>query len=242
MSALDTRDDLRELAEHYETVASLDLTPDPSGVRGVPGSRVPPGAQAILDADEVGRVIGEVDAWAEFLVHVLVDERMEIGGSAHVQAAATPGRLRYAGDRADHFLDHDDELLRLAFADDLHEHLKAMRRLSKRALRFVRTGMACQDPTCTGQYVSALPRAGQQADGAITCDRCKHQVPHSVWSSWPRARVEWVTVEHAARIAGVSVPAVKMRASRLKWRRQGTGREVRYHVADVRGEVSNIPA
>jgi len=97
--------------------------------------------------------------------------------------------------------------------------------------------MPCSDPTCTGQYVADLPRVGKPTAGDITCDRCKHRVPHSVWSSWPRARVEWVTVEHAARIAGVSVGAVKMRASRLRWRRQGTGREVRYHVDDVRGEV-----
>ena len=236
MSALDTRDDLRELAEHYETVASLDLTPDPSGVRGVPGSRVPPGAQAILDEDEVGRVVGEVDAWAEFLVHVLADEQDARTGPT------TVARLRHVGEWADHFLSHDDELLRLAFTDDLHEHLKAMRRLSKRALRFVRTGTPCQDPTCTGQYVADLPRVGKPTAGDITCDRCKHKVPHSVWSSWPRARVEWVTVEHAARIAGVGVGAVKMRASRLKWRRQGTGREVRYHVDDVRGEVAAATA
>ena len=242
MSALDTRDDLRELAEHYETVASLDLTPDPSGVRGVPGSRVPPGAQAVLDEDEVGRVVGEIDAWAEFLVHVLADEKATTATIAGTYIAGTGLRLRLVGEHAAHFLDHDDEMLRLAFADDLHEHLKAMRRLSKRALRFVRTGMGCQDPTCTGQYVADLPRVGKPTAGDITCDRCKHKVPHSVWSSWPRARVEWVTVEHAATIAGTTVAAVKMRASRLKWRRQGTGREVRYHVDDVRGEVATATA
>lgn len=229
MSTLDTRDDLRELAEHYETVASLDLTPEPSGVRGVPGSRVPPGAQQILDADEVGRVLTAVDDWAEFCAHVLVDEQ-------EVTAPhSTPARLREVGEHAAHFLDHEDQMLALAFGDDLHEHLKAMRRLSKRALRFVRTGMACQDPTCAGQYVSALPRAGQQADDAITCERCGHRVPHSVWSSWPRARVEWITAEHAGRILDVSVAAVWQRAKRERWRRQGSGREVRYHVQDVRG-------
>jgi len=237
MSALDTRDDLRELAEHYETVASLDLTPDPSGVRGVPGSRVPPGAQAILDADEVGRALREVDEWAAFLAHVLFEER-----EATCPSNLTVPVLRFIGEHTDHFLNHDDEMLRITFTSDLNDHLWAVRRLSSRALRFVRTGMACQDPTCTGQYVSALPRAGQQADDAITCDRCRHRVPHSVWSSWPRARVEWVTVEHAATIAGTTVAAVKMRASRLKWRRQGAGREVRYHVDDVRGEVAAATA
>jgi len=236
VSALDTRDDLRELAEHYETVASLDLTPDPSGVRGVPGSRVPPGAQAILDADEVKTALGEIDEWAMFLVHVLVDERDA------PCVGMTPAILRHVGEWAGHFLDHDDEGLRLAFADDLKRHSRNLSRLASRALRFVRTGTPCQDPTCTGQYVADLPRVGKPTAGDITCDRCKHKVPHSVWSSWPRARVEWVTVEHAATIAGTTVAAVKMRASRLKWRRQGTGREVRYHVDDVRGEVATATA
>ena len=235
MSALDTRDDLRELAEHYETVASLDLTPDPSGVRGVPGSRVPPGAQAILDADEVKTALGEIDEWAMFLVHVLVDERDA------PCVGMTPAILRHVGEWAGHFLDHDDEGLRLAFADDLKRHSRNLSRLASRALRFVRTGTPCQDPTCTGQYVADLPRVGKPTAGDITCDRCKHKVPHSVWSSWPRARVEWVTVEHAARIAGVSVAAVKMRASRLKWRRQGVGREVKYYLPHVRGEQIGAP-
>lgn len=239
MSALDARDDLREMADTYVTVASLDLSPDPSGVRGVPGSRVPPGAQAILDADEVGRVLREVDEWARFLQRVLLNEAGIMGG---LPTATTQGALRHVAEHAAHFLDHDDEGLRLAFTDDLRQHKQALNRLSRRALRFVRTGMGCQDPTCNGQYVADLPRIGKPTDGAITCDRCRHRVENSVWTSWPRARVEWVTVEHAARMLDTTINTVRIRAHRLKWKRQGTGRNVKYYVPDVRGERDTIPA
>ena len=59
-------------------------------------------------------------------------------------------------------------------------------------------------------------------------------VPHAVWSSWPRARVRYITVAHAAKMLETTEAGVKMRASRGKWRRVGTGRDVRYDVDDVR--------
>jgi len=230
-SGLDVRDDLRELADHYETVAAADPASQAGGATSKPGPRLPPGAMEMLDADEVRRALEPVDEWAEFCVHVLVDE-------CDIQAPDwTPGRLRTIGEHVAHFLGHDDVMLALSFVDDLREHLRALRRLARRGVRIVRTGMACQDPTCLGQYMSALPHAGH-GDDAIECERCHHRVPHSVWSGWPRARVEWVTVEHAARIAGTTVAAVKMRASRGKWRRTGSGADVRYNIHDVRGEAT----
>ena len=230
-SRLDVRDDLRELADHYETVAAADPASQAGGATSKPGPRLPPGAMEMLDADEVRRALEAVDEWAEFCAHVLVDERDATAPDS------TPARLRMVGEHVEHFLDHDDVMLSLSFVDDLREHLRSLRRLARRGVRIVRTGMVCQDPTCSGQYVSALAPAGQ-GDDAIECERCHHRVPHSVWSGWPRARVEWVTVEHAARIAGTTVAAVKMRASRGKWRRTGSGADVRYNIHDVRGEAT----
>jgi hypothetical protein len=46
--------------------------------------------------------------------------------------------------------------------------------------------------------------------------------------------VRWITIEHAARLLDTTVPAVRMRASRMHWHRVGTGRDVRYSVEDVR--------
>jgi len=221
--ALGARDDLREMAQLYETIASLDLTPEPGGAHGVPGSRVPPGMQEILDADEVTGGLREVDEWAAFLVHVLTDERDTS------DPGLTPARLRMVGEHAQHFLDHDDELLALAFRDESRDHLKALRKLAQRGMRHVRTGMQCQDPTCVGHYGAVV---GGTAEGAICCDKCKHRVEYQVWSSWPRTG-HYVTVKHAASIAGTTVEAIKKRASRGKWRRMGEGRDVRYHSDDV---------
>lgn len=230
VAALNARDDLLELAERYETVKSLDLTPAPAVGRTAPGSRLPPGMQEVLDQDEILQAVTAVDEWAEFLAHVIADER-EVS-----MPDATPARLREVAKHIAHLIGHEDEMLALSVADDLHTHLKAIRRLCGRAVRRVRTGVRCQMVTCSGYYVSPLGAVGDRHDDALECDKCKHRVPHSVWSSWPKARVKYVTVEHAANMVNTTVAAIKMRAARAKWRRVGTGRDVRYHVDDVRGE------
>lgn len=233
-SALDLRDQLTELAEHAETVASLDPSVRAQGGgRSVPGSRLPPGMSEIVDADEVDVALTALDDWAEFAVHVLLDE-----ADVPTIPDGTPARLRLIAQHTAHFIDHEDELLALSFADDIHDHLKTLRRLARRGTRVVQTGMQCQDITCKGHLVSPLGREGSDRhDADLHCDRCGAVVPHIVWSGWPRARVTYVTVEHAARIAGTTVDVVKRRASRGKWRRVGTGRDVRYHVDDVRGDT-----
>jgi hypothetical protein len=236
-TAYGLRDQFREVADLLETVAAIEPTAEPGGgVRSVPGSRLPPGMREILDADEVTTAIDALSEWAEFCVHILLDE-------ADVPAIpdATPARLRLAGEHAAHFLHHDDELLALTIQDDLHEHLKIMRRLARRGTRVVQTGMRCQVVTCSGRLVSPLGRPGSDRhDADLHCDKCGAVVPHIVWSAWPKARVTYVTVEHAAKIAGTTVDAVKRRASRGKWRRVGTGRDVRYHVDDVRGDTPEL--
>lgn len=243
-SALNVRDDLRELAERYETVAALDLSPEGAeGIRTAPGSRVPPGAQEVLDADEIRRALAAVDDWATFLAHVLVDE-LEL-----TAPDSTPARLRLAGEHAAHFADAadssatvdvelastGDRLAALAFLDDLHRHLVAIRRLANRGVRRIPTKHRCTQSACDGMLVSTL---GEDSDAALRCDRCGTIVPFSVWSSWPRTRVTYITAEHAMHMLGVpSVQAVWQRASRGKWRRVGTGRDVRYHVDDVRADA-----
>jgi hypothetical protein len=236
IDTLNARDDFRELAERYETVAALDVHPSPPVGRATPGSRLPPGMQEVLDRDEVRTALTAVDDWAEFLVHVLADEREMTAPDS------TPARLRLIGEQAAHFLEHEDELLALSVADDLHDHLRTLRRLAGRAVRRVQTGVRCQHPACEGRLVSPLGTTDDRHDAALVCDKdSRHTVPHSVWSSWPRARVQYVTVEHAARMLGTSVAAVKMRASRGRWRKIGTGRDVRYSVDDVR-EASGMVA
>lgn len=235
LDALALRDDLLEIAERYETVAALDLTAQPAteGSRAKPGSRVPPGMQVVLDADEIGRVLTAVDDWVEFLAHVIAEE------CDVAMPDLTPARLRTVAEHAAHLAGHEDEMLTLSVEDDAHEHRTALRRLAGRGVRRIRTGHRCQVGTCGGYLVSSL---GERTDAALVCDKDPgHQVPHSVWSHWPHARVQYVTVEHAARMLGTTVAAAKMRASRGKWRRVGTGADVRYSVEDVR-EASGMVA
>lgn len=228
-TALDVRDKVLEVASAYETVAALDLTPEAAGVgHAAPGSRLPPGMQEVLDTMEVRDALTAVDEWAEFCAHILLDE-CELS-----VPKLTPARLRLVAANVGHFIDHADEMLAMAFDDDLHERLRSMRRLSKRGTRRVQTGMRCQDPTCRGHYVSPLGTSGDRHEDAIICDKCDHRVPHAVWSSWPRARVQYVTPEHAAKMLGTTVGAVRMRASRGRWGRIGTGRDVRYSVEAIR--------
>lgn len=223
------RDDLTELAERYVFVAALDPVDDRETIRATLGPRVPPGAQEILDADEILVALSTVDGFASFLGRLLVDETdVEI-------PEKTPARLRLAADRvdliaADVWLAHDLD-------DELREHLRLLRRLARRTTRQIRTGIACSRPTCRGRYTAPVGGPDRH-DDALECDRCHHRVPYSVWSSWPRARITYVTVEHAARIASTTVAAIKQRASRGHWRRVGTGRDVRYHVDDVRQGIA----
>jgi len=226
-----------ELAERYETVAALDLSPEPPAGRAQPGSRVPPGVQEILDDDEIRRAINALDDWAAFIAHILVDEHDVIARSP-----STPGRLRLAAEHASVFVvPRDaaespdvtwDRWMALGTQDDLYEHLRTMRRIAGRAVRRIRTGHRCVTG-CGGQYVSPLGE-GDRTETALRCDRCGHEVAFDVWSRWPRARVQWITVEHAAKMLGTSVAAVKQRKRRERWRTIGTGREVRYSVEDVR--------
>lgn len=228
LEGLDLRDDLLELADLVEQVVSLPPVAREPG-RTVPGSRVPPGAEELLEADEVDRAMAEVDSWAQFVHHVVVDED---GGAP---AETTPARLRVAAEHAEYLAAHPDELLALAVVDEAGDHLRAVRRLARRGERRVRTGHACTRPGCRGHLVSPLGAGGDRRDDALVCDRCSTRVPYSVWSSWPRAKVQWITPDHAARLLGTSYVGVRLRASRGRWRRIGTGRSVRYLVDDVLG-------
>lgn len=223
-SALNVRDDLRELADHHHAVAHLDVTPEPPTGRRPPGPRLPPGMQEVIERDEIGTALRDVDEWAGFLARILNDEHgIEL-------PTATPARLRTAGEHAALLIHHEDQLLALAILDDLHAHLTTLRKLAGKGTRRIRTGVPCQQADCDGHLISRLTTN----DGPLTCDRDgRHVIPHAVWAHWPHAQVEWVTVEHAARLLSTTIPGVKMRASRQKWRRTGTGRHVRYHKGDV---------
>lgn len=228
-SSLDARDDMRELADRYEQVAALEL-PLPSSGGGI-GARLPQGAQSVLDADEVTRTLSLVDSTVFHWCMVLLDAE-QIDDVPDL----TPARSRLVGERTDWLLHHEGERFALDFTDDLREVLHRARHLALRGDRKVLTGMRCPHIECKGQLYSPLG-TGDRQDNELHCTRCSKTVPFITWSRWPRARVKFITVEHAARLLGTTVPAVKMRASRMKWHRIGTGRDVRYLVDDVRKEA-----
>lgn len=219
---------LDETATAYETVASLPPVTERTGGKasGKPGSRVPPGLNEVLDADEYDRAVREVDDWALYVAHHLLEVEPGIGSVPD----STPGRLRLAARWADRLENEPDVMARYAFQDDARTHLREMRRLARRGTRRVRTESPCLDVTCDGRYVVKLD--GPDADGDLVCTRCQDRVPREQWERWG-TRTEWVTVEHAANMLGVSVQAVRQRASRGGWKRRGEGREVRYWAEDV---------
>ena len=221
---------LDETADAYETVASLPPVVErgTGKASGKPGSRMPPGMSEVLDHDEYQRAVDEVDSWALYVAHHLLDVVPGIGSVPD----STPGRLRLAARWSERLSDEPDLMARYAFESDAREHWAAMRRLSRRGTRRVRTESPCLDITCVGRYVVTLD--GPDADGGLVCTRCGDKVPREQWERWG-ARTEWVTVEHAANMLGVSVMAVRQRASRGGWRRRGEGREVRYWAEDVDG-------
>lgn len=228
---------LGELADVYETVAAMTPTIERVGgpVSGKPGSKLPPGLSETLDIDEHTRAVAAVDSWAEYLAHHLIDTEPGIGSVPD----STPGRLRLAARWADRLTDEPDLFARYAMRADGSERLVEMRRLSRRGTRRVRTDSPCLDVTCFGAYVAAID--GPEVDGDLVCSRCGDRVPHAQWSRWG-SRVEWVTVEHAANMAGCTINAVKIRASRMGWRKQGTGRNVKYHADDVLGREGDRSA
>jgi hypothetical protein len=197
---------------------------------------MPPGMSEVLDVDEYERAVREVDEWALYVAHHLLDTVPGIG----TVPDTTPGRLRLAARWADRLENEPDVMARYAFATDALEHRAAMRRLARRGTRRVKTHSACLDVTCTGQYVATLE--GVEASGELVCDRCGDRVPHETWERWG-TRTEWVSVESAMRMLGVETKqAVWSRAKREKWRRRGEGREVRYLAEDVERRVEGLSA
>ncbi|WP_122262196.1 hypothetical protein [Ornithinimicrobium cerasi] len=222
---------LDETATTYETVAALPTVVERVAVArlaGKPGSKPPPGAADLLDADEYHRGLAAVDEWALFLAHVLLDELDGLGALPDT----TPSRLRLASRWAEHLEHHGDAHLRYAIGLDAREHLLTLRRLSKRGTRVVRTASLCLDTACRGEYVATI--TGPEVDGDLVCSGCGSRIPREQWQRWG-SRTEWVTPEHAAHLLGVSRVAVWQRAAREGWRRTGTRREVRYHREDVLG-------
>lgn len=225
---------LDETATLYEAVAALPAVVErvrTARTSAKPGSQPPPGMADLLDADEHSRAIREIDDWALFLAHVLLDERDGLGAIP----PSTPGRLRLASRWAEHFEDHPDVHLRYAIGLDAREHLRTLRRLSRRGTRLVRTDSACLDVACRGQYVATI--AGPDVDGDLVCSGCGSHVPREQWERWG-ARSEWVSPEHAANLLGITKAAVWQRAKREGWRRSGTHRDTKYLQQDVTATLS----
>ena len=223
---------LNEMADAYETVASLppvvERVPGKTS-GGKPGSQMPPGMSEVLDVDEYERAVREVDEWALYVAHHLLEVEPGIG----TVPDSTPGRLRLAARWADRLENEPDIMARYAFATDALEHRAAMRRLARRGTRRVRVPQSCYDVTCPGRFVAAI--AGPGADGDLVCSACGWRLPWESWSEFA-PNDEYITVEQAARMLGSSITATRKRASRASWRRKaGEGGTVRYLAADVRG-------
>lgn len=226
LEQLNARDDLLELALLYEQTLALEPLLAGGGGSGV-GPRTPPGARVMLNADELLRAREDLGDWIGYCTSIVASNMDD-----HDEPSLTPARLRYVAERVDVMLEQDDEVLAEAFARDLMHHLRVFRRLAHRGDRRVPVGVECRRPGCGGQLVSNLG-GSDGTDSALRCDRCGKEVPLLVWQRWPRATVKFVTPEHAARLLGTSVNAVRIRAHRDKWRRVGSGRDVRYLLDDV---------
>lgn len=219
---------LEELATTYETVAALPPMVeriDAGGSRSRPGSRVPPGLGDVLDEDEYHQAVHSLDDWAEFVAHVVLDEKPGIGAIGD----STPSRLRLASRWPDVLW--SDRFLGYAIEYDAREHLVTMRRLAKRGTRVVHTGSACLTVTCSGQYQVTIDGPGE-VDGDLVCSGCGEHIPREMWERWG-SRSEWVTAAHVANVLGLEIAAVWQRAKREGWRRQGHGRTTRYHRDDA---------
>ena len=215
----DTRAALNRLADLYETTQALDPTPTPhTPTHQPPGPRIPPGAQTILNADEIHHALQAADQLANSL--------------NAPQADTTPQRLRAAATTTP------------TLTPDQHDILKTttttLTRITNRDTRKIRTGMHCQTG-CGGTYLSPLGDTPDRTTTDLHCDRCGHTVPHATWSRWPKARITYITIAHAAHLAGTTEPTMRKRASTHHYRRIGTGRDVRYHIDDVRADIGDTP-
>ncbi|MDR2722944.1 MAG: hypothetical protein LBB54_04375 [Cellulomonadaceae bacterium] len=236
LSPYSLRDKLNELADLLVRLNTLNLadTSPVDGLRAPLGSRVPPGMREFLDQDEAERLVRFIDYYASSWCGVLVDAYI-----VDTLPWTVTDRLRLLSGHTDWICSHEDSMWPIYMDDDVNELRGLARRIVGRENRHIRTGHGCVDPACVGQLVSTLGADNADGtarrDGALTCDRCAVSVPFDTWSRWPRARVIWITPEHAARLhGGCTVAAVRTKASRGRWRRVGTGRTVRYHVDDVR--------
>lgn len=226
---LNARDDLLMLATLYEDTLAIDLLLAGSGGSGV-GPRTPPGARLALNVDELLRARADVDDWIGYCTSIVASDVDD-----HDEPELTPARLRYVGEHADVMLEQDEPAAVVYFKRQLQHHLRVFRGLSQRGERRVPTGFECQRPGCGGQLVSNLGGV-DGTDSALRCEECGREVPMLVWQHWPRAQEKFVTPEHAARLLGIPVSTVRVHAHRRKWRRVGTGRDVRYLLDDVWGE------
>lgn len=222
-------DILNETATLYETVAALPAVIEKVAAArpaGVPGSKLPPGANDLLDIDEHQRAITATDEWATFLARTLIDEVPRLGAIPH----GTPGRLRLVARWAEHYENHPDLMLRYGIGLESREYLAELRRISKRGTRVVRTQSGCLDVACRGSYVATI--TGSDATGDLVCSVCGSRVPKDQWERWG-ARSTWVTPQRVATMLGIPVSTVRVWAHRYRWDREGQGRDVKYRTTDV---------
>lgn len=203
---------------HAEVENPPEVMPDAGGgARAIPGPRVPPGVAEILAEDETQRALEATRGLVAYVRQVILDES---------QQALWPSS--FAG--AQVIVDLEDQFLIYAIWDDLTSALEQLGAVVRRYDRVIQTGHQCIDVTCKGSYI--VPAHGGKLSQDLVCDACSGPVAYDVWSKWPQ-RVSWLTPEHAAKRLGVSVNSARIRASRERWRKTGTGRDVRYHVNDV---------
>ena len=234
------QDLLRELADLYERVTLINPGSPPGNAGGKPsfGPRVPPGAGELLVADEVARALTPVDCWVSVNVDrvcALLTEVEEAGLFAVTAPQSTPARLRFLAAKQARLAASQRGEVAADLVLNARVFLRDLYRVVRSYEQWWTTGERCQRQGCRGrlgQRRGVAEEGGTTAGRALVCSACGDVVPYEVWSRWPR-RLAYVTVEHAAKMCGVTVNAVRIRASRYRWHRIGTGKDVRYLVADV---------
>jgi hypothetical protein len=150
-------------------------------------------------------VMAEVEAWVVFLAHILMDEviietpvlgpvRATLSVSWAPVGVSTPGLLRQVAERVGHFTEHEDEMLRLAFMDEVRDFAhKAQNAARPPSRRWIRLGVPCLEHgtsdlgeriVCTGQYGTLL---GEGLLGDMICEKdSMHRMTPLEWQRGQR--------------------------------------------------------
>lgn len=173
-SALNTRDDLLAIADHWHELQAK-LTPTSTGNSEV---HTPAGPRVPIDA-HVSDVITEITVWTNFLARTLTDETDWTAPTT----VTVPALLRsIARTRLGHFTEHPDTELRHAFHNDAAHHRRKLERtIRPPGTRTIRLGITCI--TCDGQYAMTITPGQADTADVMTCTKSPlHTIRTDDWT------------------------------------------------------------